>query len=1647
MVSITFISGLTTWLIVVTVFISPPVTAAQLGESCTTNSDCSATSNAECNTAENKCRCTENFYDSTGDTVGGTCVAIIFSVSVIFVLVKIPSIGVAQQVHVLTEKGTEEVAKGGNCQNLPSDACASNLQCISNYICSCQDTQYWSSTTGSCVNKVAKGGNCQNLPSDACANNLQCISNICSCQDTQYWSSTTGSCVNKVAKGGNCQNLPSDACASNLQCISNYICSCQDTKYWSSTTGSCVNKVAKGGNCQNLPSDACASNLQCISNICSCQDTKYWSSTTGSCVNKVAKGGNCQNLPSDACASNLQCISNYICSCQDTQYWSSTTGSCVNKVAKGGNCQNLPSDACASNLQCISNICSCQDTQYWSSTTGSCVNKVAKGGNCQNLPSDACASNLQCISNYICSCQDTQYWSSTTGSCVNNVAKGGNCQNLPSDACAINLQCISNICSCQDTQYWSSTTGSCVNSLQVRSVSQTQIRVDWTLPEHVSAINRFEVLWTGNAVPVTLSSTTTTYTIINLTPGKSYSVLVTSVDTTSRLTEQKVHSDQVTATTVALKRFDEACSSTVKCDESKNLECNQQSKCKCKSNHYYDGTTCSITGLKASDVQATTITTTSVILTWANPTANSAIESKQVRWKGTSSGANNVAVSATSTTITGLTPGGSYTITVVSIDTNSRNEQQEVPSDDKSVTTKPAVPGEIGPFYPDNNGKEVSLSWKASAGVATSYKVVFEGGNGDKRTQTSSTNSTTMTSLTPGRRYNITITARSGSMTSDPRYGNTRTAVTVPGAPTNLTCTLVMDTSVILGWTPPVNPNGDIMYYSIYVISGPESPRTVNTTKPVQTQEIDNLKEDSYYSFTVKARNDLYDGPASFNATCKTKLVHSRSFTVGWMKPNATKGKLTGYRIIVQNGSTCSKEILYQCSDCSKKPSFKSSCSFDAQKMVAVTITGLENNTFVQTIDSLYPYMNYSVSVSAITETDDGYKQILIVQTKEEAPQNLTQVSADVLNTTAIKLSWSIPEPRPGITKYIINLMDVINGEQTFNKSIEIQGFYERSTILTNLEEYWQYVMNIKASTNEGQSAMKTVKPEKTKPAAPGKVANFMVSRPEGNYKSATVTWRIPSLRDQNSLITSYEFKHNATGVIQNDIKIPPTETTATIVLYQNQLTADENGQIVANGIILCLEKTQVTTQRQYTDYNVFTTWKKAKIDGFKNCYKPTNSSWLQNTKKVTVRKRSTHEYISYTIGEDETCDKKPENKNTSGLIGAVAGPIVAVAVITAAVIVIIIMIKRRNNSSKTGKDATYDELQMGPYMNQGRVNGEDKTYTSLCEQNKINRYRPLSLSDINQKVVEMHKDSNLKFAKEFQDLEILSPKDQCQTANLQSNRRKNRHENVLPFDRSRVKFTEERNNYINASYLQNFKNKSGQDFIVTQHPLTNTIEDFWTMIWEQNVSVIVMLTPQNDDCKISYEKYFPSEPQSTKQYGSVNVETIAKFSIQMTELSSIKLKKGKKSRIIKHFRSLSMNDLYDHTMQTEFLQFIEAVKSNISSMDQLGPIVVHCSLGTGRSGVFIFLYQLMDCIHDNTLDIFDLVLTMRESRMNLIETESQYIFIHDLLSKYYKQQQDLNKALLLTRQPGIHTNSFMSTIRNENVIYNKENACTTQTI
>ncbi len=76
----------------------------------------------------------------------------------------------------------------------------------------------------------------------------------------------------------------------------------------------------------------------------------------------------------------------------------------------------------------------------------------------------------------------------------------------------------------------------------------------------------------------------------------------------------------------------------------------------------------------------------------------------------------------------------------------------------------------------------------------------------------------------------------------------------------------------------------------------------------------------------------------------------------------------------------------------------------------------------------------------------------------------------------------------------------------------------------------------------------------------------------------------------------------------------------------------------------------------------------------------------------------------------------------------------------------------------------------------------------------------------------------------------------------LHSRQVKNRYTDVLCFDHSRVTLKDSaRGDYINANFVDGYKQPRA--FISAQGPLPKTFEDFWQMVWEQKVLVVVMTT------------------------------------------------------------------------------------------------------------------------------------------------------------------------------------------------------------
>uniref|UniRef100_A0A452URF3 protein-tyrosine-phosphatase n=1 Tax=Ursus maritimus TaxID=29073 RepID=A0A452URF3_URSMA len=106
--------------------------------------------------------------------------------------------------------------------------------------------------------------------------------------------------------------------------------------------------------------------------------------------------------------------------------------------------------------------------------------------------------------------------------------------------------------------------------------------------------------------------------------------------------------------------------------------------------------------------------------------------------------------------------------------------------------------------------------------------------------------------------------------------------------------------------------------------------------------------------------------------------------------------------------------------------------------------------------------------------------------------------------------------------------------------------------------------------------------------------------------------------------------------------------------------------------------------------------------------------------------------------------------------------------------------------------------------------------------------------------------------------------------AKLPQNLDKNRYKDVLPYDTTRV-LLQGNEDYINASYVNvngiNLVNK----YIAAQGPLPHTCAQFWQVVWDQKLSLIVMLTTLTERGRTKCHQYWP-DPPDVMEHGHFHI-------------------------------------------------------------------------------------------------------------------------------------------------------------------------------
>ncbi|XP_059901360.1 receptor-type tyrosine-protein phosphatase mu [Gadus macrocephalus] len=260
----------------------------------------------------------------------------------------------------------------------------------------------------------------------------------------------------------------------------------------------------------------------------------------------------------------------------------------------------------------------------------------------------------------------------------------------------------------------------------------------------------------------------------------------------------------------------------------------------------------------------------------------------------------------------------------------------------------------------------------------------------------------------------------------------------------------------------------------------------------------------------------------------------------------------------------------------------------------------------------------------------------------------------------------------------------------------------------------------------------------------------------------------------------------------------------------------------------------------------------------------------------------------------------------------------------------------------------------------------------------------------------------------EFRTLNMVTPTlrvEDCSIALLPRNHEKNRCMDVLPPDRCLpflITIDGESSNYINAALMDSYKQPSA--FIVTQHPLPNTVKDFWRLVLDYHCTAIVML---NDvDPAQLCTQYWPEI--GVHSHGPLQLEFV-----------SADLEEDVISRIFRIYNAARPQDGFRMVQQFQFLgwpMYRDTAVNKRSFLKLLhqvekwqeeygggeGRTVVHCLNGGGRSGAFCAISIVCEMLRQQrSADVFHAVKTLRNNKPNMVDLLEQYKFCYEVALEY----------------------------------------------
>ncbi|XP_050925869.1 receptor-type tyrosine-protein phosphatase F isoform X10 [Lates calcarifer] len=789
----------------------------------------------------------------------------------------------------------------------------------------------------------------------------------------------------------------------------------------------------------------------------------------------------------------------------------------------------------------------------------------------------------------------------------------------------------------------------------------------------------------------------------------------------------------------------------------------------------------------------------------------------------------------------------------------------------------------------------------------------------------------------------------------------------VPGKPTMMIST-TMENTALIQWQPPKEMVGELMGYQLqYKRTDEETYTSRELRKTDDHYTVTGLHKGATYVFRLSARNRAGIGEAyvkEISTPEDVPLGYPFNLQVTGLTQSSTQLTWDPPLLAERNGKIIYYMVVYR--------------DINSQQ----NSTNRTADTHM-TIQGLNPDTTYDIRVQAFTSKGGGPLSPSIQSRTMSNDFPTLNFGVKAVMKTSVLLTWDLPP----------NYKSQVPFKILYNQqSVEVQGNLKRK-LITQLQPDTDYSFVLTSRGNIAGGLQQQV-----------------------------------SIRTAPDLITTKPITHQAQGG-KMTINLPKVQTTTLVRWYYivvvpvsqsprqwkhpdemdlDELLKSSEGPVLRRRRHLDSSKPYIAAKLASLP-TTFTLGDEKRYNGFYN-------------KPLT----STQEYLCFVLavlrseGIDSaanymTFSASPYSDPIQVKAGLsqgmeqpemlwVMGPVLAVVLII--IIVIAILLFKKKRASPLPKDEHSGGVKDSLLANSSdpvemrRLNYQTPGPSShRCPNTpRMREHPPIPVIDLADHIERLKANDGLRFSQEY---ESIDPGQQFtwENSNMEVNKPKNRYANVIAYDHSRVVLTSvdavPGSDYINANYIDGYRKQNA--YIATQGPLPETLSDFWRMVWEQRSNTIVMMTRLEEKSRVKCDQYWPS--RGTETYGMIQVTMLDTVELATYSVRTFALYKNGSSekREVRQFQFMAWPDHGVPEYPTPILAFLRRVKS--CNPPDAGPMVVHCSAGVGRTGCFIVIDAMLERMkHEKSVDIYGHVTCMRAQRNYMVQTEDQYIFIHEAL-------------------------------------------------